>query len=910
MRKIHYSLIFAILFFLFSSLAARQQARGINNSSIALFQDSAQTKLPILLNDTLQSDTIATDTISKKKTALDAPVKYEANDSIIFTAGNLGYLYGEGHITYQTIDLKSENITMSMDSSIVTATYGLDSISTEFGFPVFTDKDQTVEAKTMRYNFKTKKGFITNAITEQGEGYIDAEKAKRNADGSFFMVNGKYTTCDEHDHPHFYIMLTKAKVRPKKDVVTGPAYLVIEDLPLKMIGLPFAFFPFTDKYSSGVIMPSYGDELDRGFSLRDGGYYFAINDYVDLALTGEIYTKGSWGLAARSNYNKRYKFSGSFNASYLYTKYGEKTGDVVSPDYSVQKNFSVSWNHSQDAKANMYRTFSAGVDFRTSSYDRNQLNNLYSPNNSSRSSSVTISQRFPNSPLSLTAAMNINQTLSDSSVALTLPNVMITLSRIAPFKRKSVVGNERWYEKIMLSYSGDFRNSINTKEDKLFKSNLQRDWTNGMKHSIPVSATFNLFNYLNISPSFNYNERWYTSGVRRGQINNQIVPVDTFYRFKRVYDFNVALSFQTKLYGFYEPLVKVFGLQKIRHVFTPSISLSAQPDFSDPKFGFYESFKYIDSYGDVQTATYSPYGNNLFGTAPSGKQGNIGFNFQNNIEAKVKNANDSLVTKSLVDNLNISFSYNMMADSIKWSDINTSIRLKITKSLTVNLNAVFDPYTYDLDKNGNPHRVDVLRLQKYGTIGRLRSTGYSFSPSINQDTFAKWFGKKQSKEEKKDKPDGDNPNPDQPEDGSKPKKSLLEKKADTNEYDKDGYVKNDVKWNLSANYSMSYGYSDFNREKLEYNRKITHNLGLSGSIQPTRNWNFNFNTNYDFESKKFGYMSCSLTRNLHCWSLSASFIPVGPYKSYYVSLRVNSSMLQDLKYEQRGRSSSSDPQWY
>jgi len=768
----------------------------------------------------------------------------------------------------------------------------------------------------MKYNFKTKKGFSRHTITQQGEGYVVAAKAKKNEDDSYFMCDGKYTTCDHHDHPHFYLMLTKAKMRPKKDVVFGPAYLVIEDLPLP-IGLPFGFFPFTDKYSSGVIMPSYTDELERGFGLRDGGYYFAINDYVDLALTGEIWTKGSWGVNARSSYKKRYRFSGNVNLSYLKTIYGDKED----PDYQVSKDFRINWSHSQDPKANMYRTISANVDYSTSTYNRNDINQYYNGQNTNntKSSSVTITQRFPNSPFTLSGSLSAAQRTSDSTVSLTLPNMTVSMSRIYPFKRKERIGSEKWYEKIQFSYTGLIQNSITAKEDEVFKANLFKDWQNGIKHTIPVSATFNLFNYLNITPSFNYTERWYSRKITRrwdptrGSRGDH-VPADTTYSFHRVFDFNYAVSLQTKLYGFYEPMFKIGKLQKIRHVFTPSISFSGQPDFSDPKWGMYEKYYYYDGNGELQPYVYSPYREGIFGTPSAGKQGNINFSFDNNLEMKLATDNDSTKIISLIDNLGIRFSYNMMADSLKWSPITTNMRLKLSKSLTVNVNATFDPYLYDVNKEGTGLvQVDKLRISHKGYFGRLMQTGYSISPSINQDTFKKWFGRG-------DKTDNNNTeenivaeeNQAEGEENTERKSLLSGGSKSDGEYDDDGYLKNAIQWSLSFQYSFNYGYDRSRPDllKKEYKRRLSHNLGLSGSIQPTKNWSFNFTTSYDFDRKEFAQVNCSLTRNLHCWSISASFVPIGIYKSYFVSLRASSSMLQDLKYEQRGRSSSLDPEWY
>lgn len=863
------------------------------------------------------ADSIPIDSVKAKKNVLESVVDYSANDSIVLTAGNWGYLYGDGEITYGDIKLKAENISMNMDSSIVNAIYGLDSIGKEFGYPVFSDGGTDYETKTMKYNFKTRKGYSTHLITQQGEGYIVAGKAKKNADNSFFMQDGKYTTCDDHEHPHFYLALTKAKVRPHKNVVTGPAYLVIEDLPLPL-GLPFGFFPFSEKYSSGVIMPSYGDELERGFNLRDGGYYFAINDYIDLALTGEIYTKGSWGLNARSNYRKRYKYSGGFDMGYRVTVRGEK--DV---DRTVAKDFGLNWTHSQDPKANMFRTISASVNFSTSTYDRNNLNTLFSPiaTQNTKSSSISLNQRFPNSPWSLTASANVAQRTQDSSVSLTLPNLTVTMSRVTPFKRKYVIGPERWYEKIQMSYTGDLRNSIDTREDKLFSSSFSRDWNKAMKHTIPVSATFSVFNYLNITPFFNYNERWYTNKIYEEWDSDlaMAVPSDTVNSFYRVYDFNSGLSFQTRMYGFYKPLFS--KSTTIRHIFTPSVSISYAPDFSDPRFGFYERFKYYDRSGNLQPYVYSPFRRGMFGTAPQGAQGLVSFQFENNLEMKVASASDSTGFKkiSLIDNLGIGFSHNMMADSLKWSDITTSIRLKLSKTLVINIGAVFDPYMYRLDGNGRPTKVDELRIANGRGIGRLRSTGYAISPSINQDTFKKWFGKSDGKDKSKKSQANDNTitegadmeNPD----GAQEKKSMFDQKKDDGEYDSDGYLKNEIKWNLALNFSMNYSYdmskhSDEDKNGfVEYKGKINKNFGFSGSIQPTKNWNINLSGNYDFEGKAISYMSCNITRNLHCWALTASIIPIGQFQSYYISLRANSSMLQDLKYEQRARASSFDPNW-
>ena len=830
----------------------------------------------------------------------------------------MGYLYGDADVKYQDIAIKGEKITMSMDSSLIGATFGVDSLGKEYGYPIFDDKGTQYEMKNVRYNFKTEKAFISNIVTEQGEGYIVAKEAKKNDDNSFYMLNAKYTTCDLHDHPHFYLNLSKAKVRPGEDVVTGPAWLVVADVPLFPIVLPFAFFPFNETYSSGIIMPSYGDEMERGFYLHNGGYYFAISDYFDLSLTGEIYTKGTWGAGVQTNYRKRYKFSGNLNAYYLKTILGEK--DM--PDYSASTDFRVSWTHSQDPKANMYRTLSASVNYSTSSYNQRNLNSRYrrEATNNTKSSTVNLTQRFPDSPWNLSATASVNQVSRDSTISATLPNISANMNRIYPFKRKNAIGDERWYEKISMSYSGEFRNSIHTKESEFMKANIVKDWQNGMRHSIPISATFSLFDYINISPSFNYTERWYTGKELQewDPIAKRHVVSDTIYGFNRVYDFNTSVSINTKLYGMYVPW-KMFGdkVQAIRHVFTPSISIGYRPDFGAPQFNFYETYSYRNEYGEDVEHTYSPYSSMMFGAPSRGKQGNIGFDFKNNLEMKMRSENDSTGAKkiSLIDDLGINFSYNMMADSLKWSMVNTNMRLKLSKSYTLSLNATWDPYLYEVNENGRPIKVDKLRVLNGKGFGRLYSTGTSFSYSINQDTFSKLFGDKDDKNNKDDVPNGnivdDGTIGGEPEyeDPRNQPESMLNQEGDSQEFDRYGYARTNVNWNLSFNYSLRYGYGDFDTSKLEYKGELTHSLGINGSLQPTKNWNFTFNTDYNFDLNKFTYVNCTLTRDLHCWSMSASFIPIGPYKSYNFMIRAKSSLLQDLKYEQRS-SQYENMEWY
>ena len=889
-------------------------AVGSLNDSIAVRQPDSLLK--IAADSTLRADTATVDTTARKKSMLEVPVTYQASDSIVLTGTNMAYLYGESNVKYQNIELQAERIEMSMDSSIVYATFALDSVGAEYGYPLFVEGEQQIEAKSMRYNFRSRKAYANEVLTQQGEGFLTAGVTKKMPDDAMNLINGRYTTCDEHDHPHFYIKMTKAKVRPGKDIVTGPAYLVIEDVPLFPIGLPFGFFPFSSTYSSGIIMPTYGDEMARGFNLRNGGYYFAISDYIDLALTGEIYTKGSWGLAARSSYRKRYKYSGSVDASYLVTK----TGDKGLPDYSVSKDFRIAWTHSQDMKANPYRTFSASVNFSTSSYSRNQLNMLYTPNatDNNKGSSVSISQRFPNSPINISATMNINQRSQDSSLSVTLPDMSISMSSIYPLKRKHIVGKERWYEKISISYSGYFRNTIHTKENEFLRKNLIKDWKHGMQHAIPISATYN-FGFLNISPSVNYTERWLTDKVyhKYDTARNALMPVDTVYGFYRVYNYNAAISASTTLYGFFKPWA-IFGdkVKMIRHRMEPSVSFSMSPDFGSRKYGYYEDYSYVNRQGETVTGVYSPFKDAMFGPPGRGKQGSINFAVENNVEMKIRSDADSTGERkiSLIEKLGFNISYNLAADSFKWSDLNVGLNLRLSKSYSLILNGIFDVYTYGYDtKTQRAYPVNKTRWQAGKGFPRLRSTSTSFSYTFNNDTFKKWFGGRGSrKDEDSSSNNTENEDPDgKPDETGQTKGGRLRKakKNNAGEYDEDGYYNAAVPWNLSFHYNMGLGYGNFNLEKMEYNYRLTHNLSFSGSIQPTKNWRISMNGSFDVEHGKFHSLTCSISRDLHCFQMSANVIPIGPYKSYSFSIAVNSSLLKDLKYNQ-SNTNRDQQSWY
>mgnify|MGYP003258162364 CR=1 FL=1 len=909
-RRTTYLLLSLFVFGFFCSFYAEaQRVRGKRmrggEKTDSLHRDS-------LALDSLGMDSLAADT-TKKKEPLDAPVIYEASDSIVFTKEGYAHLYGEGKVNYQNIELTSAVITMNMDSSTVYATGVTDTAGVETGSPIFKDGETPYESKIMRYNFKTKKGFINSIVTQQGEGYVTSEEGKKGANDEIYMRHGKYTTCDNHEHPHFYLKLSMAKVRPKKNVVFGPAQLVVEDVPLP-IAVPFGFFPFNSSYSSGFIMPTYGDEMNRGFYLRDGGYYFAISDQMDLKVLGEIFTKGSWGLSAASNYNKRYKFSGSFNASYLVTKTGEKN----MPDYSVSKDFRIQWSHRQDDKANPNSSFLASVNFATSSYDRSSLSSLYNPqqySQNTKASSVSYSRNFPEIGLNISGAFNITQNTRYSSLSMTLPDVNISLNRIYPFKRKKTAGDERWYEKISLQYTGSITNSISTKDNLLFKTPLTQ-WQNGMQHKIPVSATFNLFKYINIVPSFNYTERWYLRKVKQSYdpspTSTDHVKRDTINGFNRLYDYNLSLQMNTKLYGMYKPLFMKSKELQIRHVFTPTVSYTYTPDFGKSRYGYYDTYTYTDEDGEVRTVEYSPYEGAVYDYPGKNMSQNISFSIDNNIEMKMKSDKDTTGYKkiSLIDQLGASLSYDVA--NKKWSDLSMNLRLKLTKSYTFNMNASFATYAYQFDENGNVVVGDRTEWS-YGRFGRFQEYSGSFSYTLNNDTFKKLFGKKEEDEKNKDnKGKEENEDEETEEETEEQNNNSNMRKTEKASVDSDGYLAFKLPWSVSLSYSYSIREDrskDINIKTMRYPYSLTHSLNVSGNFKIGSRWNMTYSTGYDFTSKEMSMTTLNITRDLHCFNMSCGLV-FGPFTSYNFSIRANSSMLTDaLKWDQRSNTGSAVT-WY
>ena len=921
------------------SLMADSEYRQVADTLLALGEEAAaklkrdtttmdSIELAIYKHNKAVDDSLALDSINRsRKNGIDSPVEYSADDSLTYSAASgLAHLYGNSSVKYQNMDLASEQIYMSLDSNLVHATGKMDTTTHKLtGTPVFKMGSSEYESDTMAFNFKTKKGLISNVYTQQDEGFLTSELSKRGADGEMFLQHGRYTTCDD-PHPDFYLAMSRAKVRPGKDVVFGPTYLVVADVPLPF-AIPYGFFPFTKSYSSGFIMPTYGDETDRGFYLRDGGYYFAISDKMDLKVLGEIYTKGSWAVSAASNYRKRYRYSGSFLVNYQNTLHGEKN----MPDFSKTTSFKVQWSHRQDQKANPYSSLTASVNFATTSFERNNLNSMYNPQamtQSIRTSSVGWQTSFSSIGMSLTSTFNLNQNMRDSMIALTLPDLTITIAPFYPFKKKKAAGDPKWYEKISIAYNGQIKNEINTKEDKILHSSLSKDWVNGMSHTIPIKASFTLFNYVTVTPQFNFADKTLFRKVNKSWDEaSQKEVADTVSGFYNLYNWNLGVNMSTKLYGFWIPNRKIFGekVQAIRHVITPTVGFTYAPDFSTDRYGYYSTYQKTDADGKVSLVRYSPYQGGAFSPPGPGKTGVVTFDLSNNVEMKLKSEDDSTGFKkvSLIDELRAGISYNFAADVRPLSDLSTSLRLKLSKSYTLNLSAIFASYVYEADSVGATPRVS--EHQTYwakGKFGRFQGMSQNLSYTLNNEkvgNLIKWLKgekveKKGDKGKKKDDDEWDNDvetNIDK--DMEKAKHGAKKGDNAKAETDEDGYMAFKMPWSISLGYGINMSedtdVKKFNYDTMRYPYKFTQNLNVSGNLRISDGWNISFSSGYDFENQKISMTTASLSRDLHCFNMSCSVV-LAPYTSYNFSFRCNAATLTDaLKYDKRS-SYSNAVRWY
>ena len=834
-----------------------------------------------LAADSLAADTMRRDTVKKPRPAgafLDDPISGKNTDSLVYDVRNkLVYIYNQGDVTYQNSNLKADFMRIDMNSKLVHAYGKPDSLEGKpiVTKPEFSDGSASYQMDTITYNLDTKKAKIKGVATQQGDGWLVGGSVKKMPDNTINIQDGMYTTCDETDHPHFYLAMTKAKVQPGKKVITGPAYLVMEDVPIYFLGIPYGFFPINMGPKSGLLMPSYGEDGTRGFFLRDLGYYITLGDYADLAVRGGFYTLGSWEASAASRYIKRYKYSGSFNIQYSNIKTGEK-GE---PDYLKQSNFRVQWTHSQDAKANPGSTFSASVNFATSGYNRYSANTLNDILSTQTNSSISYSKSWTGTPFSLSANMAISQNSSNQSISLTLPTVVFNVSRIYPFKRKEKTGKDRWYEKISMQYTGKMTNSVTTTESEIFTKKTLENMKNGIEHSIPVSASFNVFNYINLSPSFNYNEKWFFKKVEYewNPMTNKVDTMANEYGFYRLYNYSMSVSASTTVYGMYDFTKKKRDrkIQAIRHVLTPSIGFSYTPDFGDFKYGYYKSLQ-RDSLGTTQT--YSPYAQNAYSVPSSGRAMSMNFSLSQNLEMKVLSKRDTSGVKKikLIDELRASGSYNFLADSMRLSTISLSFRTTLFNNFGINLSATLDPYRV------TPQGV---RYDKLFFPGRITSTGWSFgytfksredksTPAVNDITSIP--------------PEYQNPYYD-PYGQMDP---VLRR-----QYMAQAYYDFTLPWNFGFNYAVNYSISYVNNGTTGYRKNITQTVGFNGSVNLTPKTGITFQGGYDIKTRKLTTSSVSITRDLHCWQMSFSWIPFGYHRSWSFNIGVKAASLSDLKYD-------------
>ena len=838
------------------------------------------------INQSVLPDSLAVDSIgatvdttavadSSPKPVLEAPISYTASDSIIVALDNKKvYLYKSGVVTYQTIELTADYIELDLNTKEVYAEGLPDSVGVMQGTPVFKDGSEEFECKVLRYNFETQKGIIQDVKTEQGEGYVHSERTKKIDKDEFILKNGKYTTCDA-EHPHFYLHMTRAKVISNKKIITGPAYMVLEDFPLYFPIIPFGFFPNSPTYSSGIIIPSYGEEQNRGFFLRDGGYYWAASPYFDLTLKGDIYSKGSWGTNVHTNYKKRYKFSGNFDMRYNVNKYSEKG----LPDYSRSPGFSIRWSHSQDSKASPNQTFSASVNLSTTSYDRENSYEISSYLSTQKSSSISYTKKWENSPFNMSVNFRHSQNSTDSTMTISFPEMTFSMAKQYPFRAKVRSGKLKWYEKIGLSYTGNIKNSITAKEDLILEQSLIKDWKNGWKHSIPISLpSFNLLKYINLSPSFNYSERWYTSNISKRYYIDQVareteILVDTLYGFKRNYEYSYSLSSSTNIYGMYLMKNPNSRLKAIRHKMTPSLSFSYRPDFGDPKYGFWDS--YVDNKG--REVFYNRFEGGVFGSTGRGESGSISFSLANNLEAKLAAKNDTASNAEkfekvkIIDNLGISASYNLVADSLNLSNISVRGRTTI-KGVSVNFGGTLNPYMTNSSGTGLINEYVWNHKSGLGKLGRLTNANLSFGMSFKSKNGNKGAG----------------PAPAEPEEDSPEARLPVEMMTGPAYYDFN------IPWEFRFDYSFSYNKSNPFKKST-----INQSVNLNGRMSLTDKWNMSLTTNFDVQAKAFSFTTFNVTRSLHCWSMSFNFVPFGDRRSYSFTLNASSAMLKDLKVDKQ-----------
>lgn len=841
----------------------------------------------ILLRDTITEPVVFQDSVSldeaqeHKDTRIEDKIEYNAKDSLIFGVDNQKvYLFGEASVKYIDKELNAAYIEYDMNSNIVFAKGMPDSTGEITGRPIFKDGELSFEAQTLRYNFKTRKGYIEAVKTEQEGGYLHSSITKQDQFGNINIKNGKYTTCDL-DHPHFYVALTKAKSIPGDKIVSGPAYIVFEDIPIP-IGIPFGFFPNTKSNTPGIILPQYGEENRRGFYLRNGGYYFAINDYLNITASGDIYTNGTWGVGIRSDYRVRYRYNGNVNLKYFNNVEGFK--DL--PNYSKSYDYSVMWSHSQDAKANPNQSFRASVNLSTNKYDKNHSRALTNALTNTKQSSISFQKNWPNSPFNFSTSFNHSQNSKTGVVDLNFPKASLNMNRIYPFRLKNTAARRHWYEEIQLSYSGFFDNRIRTADTLLFTDKVWDDMNMGFKHEIPVYWNYKprKMKVLTITPNFRYTGMLYADYIEKHReliteedTSYYKVVKDTINKFSYAHGYypGISAALAPKIYGMYQFSGKG-KVQAIRHVMSPSVSFSYIPDMSRFVPQYYRELR--DEEGKL-IECYSIFENGMFGTPSfTSRRRTMSFSLNNNVEMKVRQETDttSKLTKvKIIDNLSFNTSASF-EDSILFKPVAFNGTTSIFKNkLNLSFRGNFDPYTID-DKQ---RRINKLEFSKSGKLARLTnfgfSTGFSFSSANKKGDVSE----------------------DQQEGSALPDNTILttpqvqgEEYDNLNDVDYQGeYVNFDIPWSVRIDYNFNYSKPANKAEFIQAFR-------ISGDFSLTPKWKIGYNTGFDFNSKQFTTSSLSIYRDLHCWEMNFTAVPFGFYKSFSFQINVKSAVLKDLKY--------------
>jgi len=841
-------------------------------------------KADTLLSDTLDltservsSDSLSMDSlnISKKASSLDDIVVYNSSDSLRFDLKNHKvYLFKEGVIDYGKINLEGDYVEIDFNTSEIFSE-GVENEEGDIeGTPVFTESDKSFESKELRYNFETKVGIISGVRTEEGDGFLLGEKIKKMADDVTYIQGGQYTTC-QLPQPHYAFRFKKSKVIPGNMIITGPVSFEIEGVPTPLV-LPFGLFPNQSGKRSGVLVPTYGQSAKQGYYLMNGGYYWSLSDYFDMSLKGSVYTRGSWSLNPNVRYVKKYAYSGAFDFKYAINILGTEG----SPDYSRTRDFRIQWSHNQDAKARPNSKFSANVNIVTSTFNQFETRNTFESKLSNTfQSSVNYSTNF-NKKWFLNVNLGHRQNTRNKSFELTLPEISLSGTQFYPFRKKGKVGNLKWYDNISLKYSMSARNTALMPDSMLFQPGMKAYFKNGIQHKIPLSSTIKLLKFFTWTNSAALTERWYMQSYEQsyniesiaddGTITGNKV-VDTISGFKAARDYSVSSSLNTRIYGMYS-FGENFPVRAIRHVVTPSVSFNYRPDFGEEKYGYYKSYYDAAKEDSIQ---YSIFDGAIYGGPSAGRSGSVGINVSNNFEMKVRDRNDTITgTRKivLIDNLTLSTNYNMAKDSLRWSPLVLSARTKLLKNLDLRYSSAFDPYI--LDETGL-RNLNQFEWNVNKRVFRLDNSNWraGLNLRLNNDTFRK---KDKSQDGNKDS-------------GNKGKDSKKESSAVSL-----------MPWNLTISYTFQYiSNHDYVNYVLDKDTKIIQTLGLNGSIDLTPTWRVSVRSGYDFQNKKLSYTSLDIYRDLHCWEMRFSWIPLGTWKSWNFGINIKSSMFKDLKLEKK-----------